>query len=71
MKDKHPTELKRGDQVGTLKSGYTVLEDPSVNGNMVSAKVVHHPDGGHDIRQWDLREVKETKCVPVFREGTL
>jgi hypothetical protein len=69
--DKHPTELRRGDQVGTKKSGYTLLGDPFVSGNMISVRVQHHPDGGHDVRQWDLREVGDEKCVPVFKEGTL
>lgn len=70
-KNKHPTELRRGDQVGTKKSGYTALSDATTTGNMVTCKVVHHPDGGHDIRAWDLREVGDEKCVPVFKEGTL
>lgn len=66
MKQKHPTELRRGDKVGTAKSGYTCLSDATKTGNTVSVKVIHHPDGGHDIRQWSLKEIKKAKTVPVY-----
>lgn len=64
---KHPTELKRGDEVSDSKGGvaYEVIGNPITNGGYVSAKVAWSDGGGHAIRQWDLALIGDQKVVPV------